>query len=770
MSVLKLRYIAMISCLLVISFISSNASAQKPDHQVFLPLISSPTPPEPFDKYSPADGATDQDLELGLWWVSSANVTYYEYCIDSSDDNSCTDWISTGLSNYGVPPQLAPNTTYYWQVRAWNGSAGPTYANGDPNSFWTFTTLDLNPAPFEKFSPVDGATDQDLVLGLWWVPGERATNYEYCIDTTNDNACSNWISTGINNYAVPPQLTPSTTYYWQVRAWNDGFGPTYANGSPTAFWSLSTMDSSPAPFGKYSPADGATDQDLILGLWWVPSERATNYEYCMDTTNDNSCTEWISTGADNYVVPPELTSYTTYYWQVRAWNEGVGPTYANGSPTAFWSLRTKDVFPSPFTKFSPQDGAINQDMVVGLWWVPAERVTNYEYCIDTSNDNACSNWISTGINNYAIPPQLTPSTTYYWQVRAWNGTYGPAYANGSASAYWSFTTVVTIPGAFNKLSPENGYDGTTLSPVLSWNASANATKYEYCYDNSNDGTCSNWISTGTNTYMGLSGLQAGTTYYWQVRAWNGSYGPTYADGSASAYWSFTTLGSGVWIMDNCSLYESASGSYMYFVCEVYNNSTTGVEYFSIDVELYDASGNLIGTDYGYGYLSIIHPQETACIDVMFENLPNFDYLYYYGSYYETDERRPSLSISNHSSNADDYAYETLGIITNNSASTVNYVNAIASLYIDSGLVVGCDLGYINSDPPNLAPGQQRSFDTYTWLPDPHAVTRYKLQADGWIETLNSPDETIGDKMNALGGNKTMRIMDWAALFQVGLQK
>ena len=341
MSVLKLRYIAMISCLLVISFISSNASAQEPDYQVFLPLISSPTPPEPFDKYSPADGATDQDLELGLWWVSSENVTYYEYCIDSSDDNSCTDWISTGLNNYGVPPQLAPNTTYYWQVRAWNGSVGPTYANGDPHSFWTFTTLDLNPAPFEKFSPVDGATDQDLVLGLWWVPSERATNYEYCMDTTNDNACSNW----------------------------------------------------------------------------------------------------ISTGADNYVVPPELTSYTTYYWQVRAWNEGVGPTYANGSPTAFWSLRTKDVFPSPFTKFSPQDGAINQDVVVGLWWVPAERVTNYEYCIDTSNDNICSNWISTGINNYAIPPQLTPSTTYYWQVRAWNGTHGPTYANGSSSANWSFRTL-----------------------------------------------------------------------------------------------------------------------------------------------------------------------------------------------------------------------------------------------------------------------------------------------------------------------------------------
>lgn len=345
MSGFKLRYLGMVFCLLIISIISSNASAQEPDYQVFLPLISLPTPPDPFDKYSPADGATDQDL----------------------------------------------------------------------------------------------------VLGLWWVPSEWATNYEYCIDTTNDNACSSWISTGINNYAVPPQLTPGTTYYWQVRAWNGMVGPTYANGDPHSFWSFATLDLNPAPFVKYSPVDGATDQDLLLGLWWVPSERATRYEYCMDTTNDNSCTEWISTGPNNNVVPPELTSYTTYYWQVRAWNGTYGPTYANGSPTSFWSLRTKDVFPSPFTKYSPQDGAINQGVVVSLWWVPAERVTNYEYCIDTSNDNACSNWVSTGTNNYAVPPQLTPYTTYFWQVRAWNGTYGPMYADFGATDFWEFTTNIPNP-------------------------------------------------------------------------------------------------------------------------------------------------------------------------------------------------------------------------------------------------------------------------------------------------------------------------------------
>jgi hypothetical protein len=37
----------------------------------------------------------------------------------------------------------------------------------------------------------------------------------------------------------------------------------------------------------------------------------------------------------------------------------------------------------------------------------------------------------------------------------------------------------------------------------------------------------------------VTGLNPGTTYYWQVRAKNNS-GTTYANGSETAYWTFTT--------------------------------------------------------------------------------------------------------------------------------------------------------------------------------------------------------------------------------------
>ena len=101
-------------------------------------------------------------------------------------------------------------------------------------------------------------------------------------------------------------------------------------------------------------------------------------------------------------------------------------------------------------------------------------------------------------------------------------------------------TPVPPPGAFGKSGPANNAVGQPTSVTLSWDASTNATSYEYCYDTTNDNTCSTWIGAGAAQSVGLSGLSAGTTYYWHIRA-NGS-ATTYANGSAMAFWNFTTAG------------------------------------------------------------------------------------------------------------------------------------------------------------------------------------------------------------------------------------
>ena len=92
-----------------------------------------------------------------------------------------------------------------------------------------------------------------------------------------------------------------------------------------------------------------------------------------------------------------------------------------------------------------------------------------------------------------------------------------------------------MPGAFNKTAPANGATNQPTSLTLRWGPALTATRYEYCYDTTNDNACSAWTSTGSATSKALSGLNPYTTYYWQVRAVN-SYGTTYANGGA--WWFF----------------------------------------------------------------------------------------------------------------------------------------------------------------------------------------------------------------------------------------
>ncbi len=363
--------------------------------------------------------------------------------VEVQTNSNCAQGKYTSGTN--VTLKANPNSSYIFSN--WSGDAGgssnPMVLVIDGNKSVT-AVFSSPPQAFGKGAPSNSSAGQPLSLSLDWGDSGGAAGYEYCYDASNDNACSGWLSTGSASQASIGGLSYSTTYYWQVRATN-GAGTTYADGSPTAFWSFTTQGppvSPPGPFAKIAPADGATDQPLNLILDWGNSAEATNYEYCYDTTNDNACSGWLSTGSASQASIGELSYSTTYYWQVRATNAGE-TTYADGSPTAFWSFTTQSPPvspPGPFTKSAPANGATNQPLSLSLDWGDSTDATDYEYCYDTSNDNACSAWVSGGSNSQAQIDGLSPGTTYYWQVRATNAD-GTTYANGSPTTFWSFTTL-----------------------------------------------------------------------------------------------------------------------------------------------------------------------------------------------------------------------------------------------------------------------------------------------------------------------------------------
>ena len=107
-----------------------------------------------------------------------------------------------------------------------------------------------------------------------------------------------------------------------------------ANGIPSMRTDITI---SPGAFGKSSPSNGATGQALNPTLSWAASSGATSYEYCVDTTNDNSCdTTWTSTASTSAALSG-LSATTTYWWEVRARN-ATGTTDADSG--TWWAFTT----------------------------------------------------------------------------------------------------------------------------------------------------------------------------------------------------------------------------------------------------------------------------------------------------------------------------------------------------------------------------------------------------------------------------------------------
>jgi hypothetical protein len=127
-------------------------------------------------------------------------------------------------------------------------------------------------------------------------------------------------------------------------------------------------------------------------------------------------------------------------------------------------------------------------------------------------------WASTSGTSYNLSG-LSLGTTYWWQVRAINANGETAADNG---IWWQFTTQnpFTSIQPFAKTAPLHEVTGQPSSVTLAWNSATNATRYTVCVG-TQPGLCDvvNHAET-TNTFLALSGLQTGQTYWWQVFAHN----------------------------------------------------------------------------------------------------------------------------------------------------------------------------------------------------------------------------------------------------------
>ena len=385
----------------------------------------------------------------GIDTIAFKNAATGEFAVVVTNRGSAAT-LTIGVSGATVQSQVTPYQTYddgsgnftlgangnlerRPPINATAGSFTATVPHGVTTFVGTATTgQDTVPGAFGKAAPANGTAGQATNLSLSWGASSGATNYEYCIDTSNDNVCSAWTGTGTATNVFVSGLSSATSYYWHVRASNSA-GTTYANGSSTAFWGFTTLVpvTAPGAFNKSSPANGASGQPTSPTLSWGAASGATNYEYCIDTTNDNVCSAWTSTGTAASVFVSGLSSATSYYWHVRASNSG-GTTYANGNSTAFWGFTTLVPVTAPGVR-GDVDGDGKADLAT-------YRPSTGEWSMLKSSSGFTSNTVVP----WGLPGDVPVPGDYDGDGKVDLATYQPA--TGGWRIAWSTTNFATSSG------------------------------------------------------------------------------------------------------------------------------------------------------------------------------------------------------------------------------------------------------------------------------------------------------------------------------------
>lgn len=456
--------------------------------------------------YDPVTTAATSVTQSGFdaTWNASAGASGYK--LDVSISSNFSTFLS-GYQNLDVGASvsrtisgLSSGTTYYYRVRAYDVDGITGYSNTT-----TVTTAPLPPS-------VSAATDiNQSSFTANWAASTGATKY-YIDVSTNSSFTSGTFVTGyeglllgnVITYSVNTNLTANTTYYYRVRAANN-YGTSTSSETITVLTApLPPVASAAAPIGQTS-----------FSANWAASAGATKY-YLDVSLNPSFLSGQFVSGYQNldvsnvttYSVNTNLTAGTIYYYRVRS-NNGTG-TSTNSN-----EITLSTVPPNPVATAAT---AIGQTAFTANWGASTNAALYY---LDVATDNAftspAGDWTDVPVGDvttYVVNTGLSAGTTYYYRVRA-NNPFG---TSGSSNVI-SLTTIPPAPIA----TAATGMTQSAFS--ANWNASANATGYYL--DVSENNTFNNFVSGwnnkdigNVNTYSVNSGLTAGTTYYYRVRAYN----------------------------------------------------------------------------------------------------------------------------------------------------------------------------------------------------------------------------------------------------------
>ncbi|MDD5209171.1 MAG: hypothetical protein PHV36_07275 [Elusimicrobiales bacterium] len=433
---------------------------------------------------------------LSLNWSAGepANPGYTIYEVNRSTDinfggNVSASYI-TSLSS--APAGLAPNTTYYFRVRAINIAGLPT----EFTSITYTATLAAEPAD----PSLAGVSSTGFNFS--WNGGSNPPQTRYIAEISTDNFASLARSSStLNAGAGFTGLAMNTLYYARVKAQNH-------NGLDTAFTAAVTTITNTAPPLNASVQFINLSAGALTFNWESGGNSAgTNYNPELSTSSGFSAPVSSAVTTNLNFIFTGLSVNTTYYARVRALGAG-GLASLYSSP----AVSTATLTLPPVTASPPFTGVFAGSFAFS--WENGGNPGGTLYAAEISKDGFVS--VSSAVQTSALSadfPALEANTVYQARVRAVNFAGIPGqFSSPIVSTATAISAAVNAAVPFTNLSAE----GLTFS----WGGGGNAPGTSYNPEISTSSDFSVPVSSGFTTNLNylFAGLPANTTHYAHVRA------------------------------------------------------------------------------------------------------------------------------------------------------------------------------------------------------------------------------------------------------------